>query len=959
MPGWYVESLAGEGRRSLGGSGSQGWICHSLGDRSTKVSSSSSTDYISSGIGEGHDFGRGGQFSFLQGSDREVKSSFRGCVQHSVSCGEKDGILETDFGSVSIKPVDCQNKIQNADYRDSSILHQKRGLVHLNRSKRCLSPDPHCSLLQEIPSLQNQHRCVAVQSSSVRINVFPTSFHKGDGSSCSHDSFRGNSLSDVFGRLVDPRKNQGGNGMGHSEGVGFVRGIGDYDQSPEVDLGSFSKNRLSGDYHRLHSFSSSPIIRKNIENKEKSSKFLIKPFPNSKIMGKNVGVTSFSTKSSSLWQIKDQSFTNRSQKPMGLGPQSHVDKLVKAGKERPIMVGLRKQARNRSRPKYFRTRRGILVRRLGRWMGSKFNNRICKSLLVRRRDMSSHKCKGIVSRRKRTAVFPRVYSRKNSSPLLRQYNSYSLPKKTRGPKIRIVKQDSPKNSEMVGEERSRDHSSIHFRREECHSRRSFKTRSESTWGMVAVSPGFQKYQQKMASHNRSICNKPKPQIRPVLCTNERRGSIRDGWSPTRLEPSTTICLPTVCSNSKSFSQTKTVSGSRTNLNCTILASEVMVSRDFGNVDRHSLVTTSETKATQTATEIQFSQKIRPAATSCLEAVKREARKEGFSKEVAEIFEVSRKRSTLNLYNSRWKYYAEWCQERGKDPHQPSIQRIADFLVYLWKVKHRSHQVITGFRSMFSMVFQNKLPNISSHYVIRHIIRAANIEAPKPNNKITWDLIKVLDHLKKLEPLSSLNMRSLTKKTLFLVALATCKRVGELRALRPNYVAQGNSIFVSYHFWFTAKTESKSRPIPRSFMIKALTESPNVPEVGVALCPVRALKIYSRIVRRFNSKPPSLFVAPSNVNRIISKNAISALLRETIIDAKAIIDNQGKGPRAHDIRGASVSSAYSKNVSIKDILSAACWSSPTVFTNFYLKDIAFHDKDLYSLGPFVAAGNIIE
>ena len=33
-----------------------------------------------------------------------------------------------------------------------------------------------------------------------------------------------------------------------------------------------------------------------------------------------------------------------------------------------------------------------------------------------------------------------------------------------------------------------------------------------------------------------------------------------------------------------------------------------------------------------------------------------------------------------------------------------------------------------------------------------------------------------------EPLSSASLRDLTRKTLFLVALATAKRVGELRAL---------------------------------------------------------------------------------------------------------------------------------------------------------------------------------
>ena len=48
----------------------------------------------------------------------------------------------------------------------------------------------------------------------------------------------------------------------------------------------------------------------------------------------------------------------------------------------------------------------------------------------------------------------------------------------------------------------------------------------------------------------------------------------------------------------------------------------------------------------------------------------------------------------------------------------------------------------------------------------------------------WDLSKVLQYLvtSAFEPLSQASFRALTLKTLFLLALATAKRVGELQAL---------------------------------------------------------------------------------------------------------------------------------------------------------------------------------
>ena len=60
-----------------------------------------------------------------------------------------------------------------------------------------------------------------------------------------------------------------------------------------------------------------------------------------------------------------------------------------------------------------------------------------------------------------------------------------------------------------------------------------------------------------------------------------------------------------------------------------------------------------------------------------------------------------------------------------------------------------------------------------------------VERPRvPHIALSWDLDVVLRHLmsSEYEPLEHLSLRALTKKTLFLVALATAKRVGELQAL---------------------------------------------------------------------------------------------------------------------------------------------------------------------------------
>ena len=66
-----------------------------------------------------------------------------------------------------------------------------------------------------------------------------------------------------------------------------------------------------------------------------------------------------------------------------------------------------------------------------------------------------------------------------------------------------------------------------------------------------------------------------------------------------------------------------------------------------------------------------------------------------------------------------------------------------------------------------------------------------------------------------EPLSQASFRAFMLKTLFLLALATAKRVGELQALSSIVTFVGGDACLSYIQQFVAKSESLTRSIPRS------------------------------------------------------------------------------------------------------------------------------------------------
>ena len=149
------------------------------------------------------------------------------------------------------------------------------------------------------------------------------------------------------------------------------------------------------------------------------------------------------------------------------------------------------------------------------------------------------------------------------------------------------------------------------------------------------------------------------------------------------------------------------------------------------------------------------------------------------------------------------------------------------------------------------------------------------------------------------------------------------------------------------------------PLPRSFEAMSLDDFVGGLEEEKLLCPVRALKIYLKRMGPLRGVLDSLFVSPRNPKRPISKNALSYFLREVIVESGALQKVEGSSAKAHSIRGMSASVAFLKNCSISKVLEAATWKSNSVFASFYFKDLTHELGELKSLGPFVAAGSILQ
>ena len=174
-----------------------------------------------------------------------------------------------------------------------------------------------------------------------------------------------------------------------------------------------------------------------------------------------------------------------------------------------------------------------------------------------------------------------------------------------------------------------------------------------------------------------------------------------------------------------------------------------------------------------------------AQASCLETLQRFTRAAGFSSAVAIQSSLARRPSSRALYQHRWSVYRSWCREQGHSVSRPTLAKIADFLYWLRFTKGLSVSSLRGYRSALSAVFRFHLPSLSSDPVLRDLLRSFRLSsAERIMRPPAWDLSKMLQYLvtSAFEPLSQASFRALTLKTLFLLALATAKRVGELQAL---------------------------------------------------------------------------------------------------------------------------------------------------------------------------------
>ena len=188
------------------------------------------------------------------------------------------------------------------------------------------------------------------------------------------------------------------------------------------------------------------------------------------------------------------------------------------------------------------------------------------------------------------------------------------------------------------------------------------------------------------------------------------------------------------------------------------------------------------------------------------------------------------------------------------------------------------------------------------------------------------------------------LKYLTYKTVFLVAVSTARRSSELGALsidESRFLVRPHGIEVGYVPGFVPKN-ARMNYAGRTIVIPKFEDAASCEEERL-LCPVRAVKCYKKrmdLLRKEGEK--RLFVTYGSGEKQASgasKKTIARWITDTIKFAYANASEDTLRLmciKAHSVRAASTTYALLKGVEVKHILEAADWATPTTFIDYYFR-----------------------
>ena len=469
---------------------------------------------------------------------------------------------------------------------------------------------------------------------------------------------------------------------------------------------------------------------------------------------------------------------------------------------------------------------------------------------------------------------------------------------------------------------------------------------------------------------RPVCHQVQQQTAPVCVTGARPPGLGSGCTQSLLGGPGPIRLPTGSHLGQSGGEAPGLPLQQNNPDCPRVAQHALVLGPGSNLKPDPTVSAQPTQLSVSAIQPGPSQEPVKSEPTCLAPRASAIKEQGFSEAVAARIEAPQRRSTRSVYEAKWTIFTKWCLSNQVDFRAPPLKAIADFLLHLFQDKKLQPGTIDGYRSAIADKLGNSTINVSIDENLTRLLDSFHRDRPKGRRGIpSWNLSLVLHQLTKapFEPLKESSLKHLTFKTVFLLALGSGKRRSEIHAwLHKNIRHQSDwskvSLYPSPSFLSKNQLAKEGPDSVAPVVIPALAPSLDRSLKGDrSLCPVRALRYYLDRTADLRQNKELVFVSfKKGFDKDISPATISSWIKQTVVLCYELSDQEVltlHQVKAHDVRAFAASKAFQSGISLDQILSACHWKSHNTFTQFYLKDVAWADSELFHLGPVVAAQQV--
>ena len=295
-----------------------------------------------------------------------------------------------------------------------------------------------------------------------------------------------------------------------------------------------------------------------------------------------------------------------------------------------------------------------------------------------------------------------LFGRSDCLSLLRQHDRGGVSEEARRGLVSGSERGSPAHSALVGVVEHHPDASVCSREEQCGGGRAVPPRPGSRLGVDSSSGCVQLDPPALAGDNRSIYLLTQSPLLCLFCACVGSHGCWYGCHAPVMGFATGVCLPSLRHDQPGLGKGEGLSGPGADAHSSTLAPASLVS---GAADSAPSSSSISMGSSASATRQKIPSKPVHASSSCVETLRRFARASGFSRNVARRLGQARRQSSVANYQSKWLTYQRWCTDKGHSVSQPSVSKVADYLVWLWEDQGLSLSSVKAHRSMLSSVFQ--------------------------------------------------------------------------------------------------------------------------------------------------------------------------------------------------------------------------------------------------------------